>query len=271
MSFSLSEWLNLVVRWIHVFAGILWIGQTYFFTWLDGRLTEEEQATGKNPGAQVWMVHSGGFYIVEKERIPKLLPKRLHWFRWEAALTWLSGMILLVIVYYMGGALIDESVARISVGTGVAIGLALLVVAWMAYDLLMRTPLSQSQTIFGAIAFLLVAGVAYGLSRVLSGRAAYIHVGAMFGTLMTANVWLRILPAQRQMLAALHAGREPDMVVAARAKQRTEHNTYMVVPLVFIMLSNHFPVATYGNRYNWVILSALVLVGWAAAKLIRRA
>ena len=272
MDFNLNEWLNLAVRWFHVFAGILWIGQTYFFTWLDGQLSAEEQAGAKeNPGAQVWMVHSGGFYVVEKQRVPELLPRKLHWFRWEAALTWISGMVLLTIVYYMGGALVDESVANISVGTGVAIGLGLLTVAWLVYDFMWQLPVGRSETLFAGVSLLLVIGVAYGLTRVLSGRAAYIHVGAMFGTLMAANVWMRILPAQRQMIAALKEGRKPDAALAARAKLRSKHNTYMVVPVVFIMLSNHFPTATYGNKYNWEILAALVLAGWIAAKFIRNA
>jgi len=272
MDFNLNEWLNLAVRWFHVFAGILWIGQTYFFTWLDGQLSAEEQAGAKeNPGAQVWMVHSGGFYVVEKQRVPELLPRKLHWFRWEAALTWISGMVLLTIVYYMGGALVDESVANISVGTGVAIGLGLLTVAWLVYDFMWQSPVGGSETLFAGLSLLLVIGVAYGLTRVLSGRAAYIHVGAMFGTLMAANVWMRILPAQHQMIAALKEGRKPDAALAARAKLRSKHNTYMVVPVVFIMLSNHFPTATYGNKYNWEILAALVLAGWIAAKFIRSA
>ncbi len=272
MDFSLSEWLNLAVRWIHVFAGILWIGQTYFFTWLDGQLSAEERAAGKeNPGAQVWMVHSGGFYVVEKQKVPALLPRKLHWFRWEAAVTWLSGIVLLTIVYYLGGALVDESVARISVGAGVGIGIGVLTVSWVIYDLMVRSPVGQSESAFAAVSFLLVVAVAYGLTRVLSGRAAYIHLGAMFGTIMAANVWMRILPAQRKMIAALKQGSKPDATLAAQAKLRSKHNTFMVVPVVFIMLSNHFPTASYGNKYNWEILAVLILVGWGAAKIIRRA
>jgi len=272
MDFNSSEWLNLVVRWIHVFAGILWIGQTYFFTWLDGTLTAAEEAGGKDdaPG-RVWMVHSGGFYVVEKQRFAVALPRKLHWFRWEAAVTWISGMLLLVIVYYVGGALVDDRVADIQVGSGVAIGLGLLLVAWVVYDLLWQSPVGRSETVFAGVSYLLVVGVVFGLTRLLSTRAAYIHVGAMFGTLMTANVWLRILPAQRRMIADLEEGRQPDAALAARAKLRTKHNTYMVVPTVFIMVSNHYPVATYGNKYNWVVLSVLILAGWGAAKLLRSA
>jgi uncharacterized membrane protein len=272
MDFSLSEWLNLAVRWIHVFAGILWIGQTYFFTWLDGQLSAAEHSARKeNSEAQVWMVHSGGFYVVEKQKVPALLPRKLHWFRWEAAVTWLSGIVLLTIVYYMGGVLVDESVAKISVGAGVAIGIGVLIVSWVVYDLMVRSPVGQSETAFAVVSFLLVAAVSYGLSRVLSGRAAYIHVGAMFGTIMAANVWMRILPAQRKMIAALKEGSKPDATLAAQAKLRSKHNTFMVVPVVFIMVSNHFPTASYGNKYNWEILAALILAGWGAAKIIRHA
>jgi uncharacterized membrane protein len=263
-----NEWLNLLARWFHVFAGILWIGTTYFFTWLDGQLTAEERAaTGER--AEIWMVHSGGFYVVQKEKKPGT--RTLHWFRWEAALTWLSGMFLLVLIYYMGGALVDKDVRDISLVTGAAIGIGLLVVAWVVYDLMVQSPLGKNEILFAAISYALVVGVAFGLAQVFSGRAVYIHVGAMFGTIMAANVWMRILPTQRRMIAATKEGKTPDANLAARAKLRSKHNTFMVVPVVFTMISNHFPSTTYGDKYNWAILSILVLLGWGAAKLIRRA
>lgn len=265
-----NEWINLFVRWIHVFTGILWIGQTYFFTWLDGRLHEEEENRKSGEPAQLWMVHSGGFYVVEKQKAAEL-SRKLHWFRWEAALTWLSGFVLLVLVYYMGGALVDVDVLDISVGAATAVGVGLLVVGWIVYDLLCLTPLVKHELAFAVLAYILVVGVAYGATQVFSGRAAYIHVGAMFGTIMAANVWIRILPAQKRMIAATREGKEFDVGLATRAKLRSKHNTFMVVPLVFTMISNHFPTATYGSNYNWIILSALVLAGWIAAKIIRRA
>ncbi|MGB7921818.1 MAG: urate hydroxylase PuuD [Pyrinomonadaceae bacterium] len=266
---NLSEWLNLFARWFHVFAGILWIGTTYYFTWLDARLSEAEAnaKTGEQP--QVWMVHSGGFYVVDKRKTPGT--ETLHWFRWEAALTWLSGMVLLVIVYYLGGALVDPDVCDISVAAAVAYSIGLLVVGWLVYDLLMLSPLGKNEVAFAVVAYALLVGTAYHLTHVLSGRAAYIHMGALLGTLMAANVWMRILPAQRRMIAATRAGQTPDAALAARAKLRSKQNTYMVVPTVFTMISNHFPTATYGSRYNWLILSILILVGWLVAKLIRRA
>ncbi len=266
---TVSEWSNLVLRWIHVFTGILWIGQTYFFTWLDGRLTEEEAVLKAGEKAEVWMVHSGGFYVVEKQKTPGT--HALRWFKYEALLTWLSGFVLLVLVYYMGGGMVDTDVRDISVGTATAFGIGMIIVAAVVYDLLMLSPLGRNEKAFAVVAFALVVGVAFVSTRVLSGRAAYIHVGAVFGTIMVANVWMHILPGQRKMIAAVKEGRMPDSALAARAKLRSKHNTFMVVPLIFTMLSNHFPVATYGSEYNWIILSLLILAGWVAARFIRRA
>ena len=269
MSSAIREWLNLSVRWFHVFAGIMWVGQTYYFTWLDrqfGRL-EKNAAAGAVPA--VWMVHSGGFYTVEKQKSLVVSATQVHWFRWEALMTWLGGMVLLVLVYYMGSGLIDPDVADISKPAGIAIGLGALVAGWLIYDIAARSPLGKSQTAFTVFGFVMTAVAAWGLTHVFSGRAAYIHVGAIFGTIMTGNVWSRILPAQRQMIAAAAAGGQFDASLSAQAKLRSKHNTFLAVPVVFLMLSNHYPVATYGNRYAWQLLVALVLLGWVAAKLIR--
>lgn len=292
MDATFSEWLNLVVRWAHVFLGILWIGQTYFFTWLDGRLGEAEHAAGEGERGQIWMVHSGGFYIVEKQKGVQLLPQTLHWFRWEAALTWLSGFFLLVIVYYLGGALVDPDVRDGFVrwyngflggslrgvwdisanynAFAVTLGILFLVAAWFIYDLLARSPLGRNEMLFAVSGYLLLVAVSYAFTQVFSGRAAYLHTGALMGTLMAANVWVRILPAQREMIAATRAGKQANLDLAARAKQRSKHNTFMVVPVVFTMISNHYS-GLYGSRYNWVILAALILAGWVAATVIRRA
>jgi uncharacterized membrane protein len=269
---TLSEWLNLLFRWIHVFAGIMWVGTTYYFTWLDARLTEEEKAalnTGVVP--QVWMVHSGGFYVVERRKVLDLASRTLHWFRWEAATTWLSGFALLVLIYYLGGgALIDRDVRELNLGVAVAIGIGVILACGFVYDVLMQTPLARNEKTFAAVAYVLIVAVAYGLTNVFSARAAYIHVGAIFGTIMAANVWMHILPAQKKMIAALNEGRKPDDRLSAQAKLRSKQNTFMAVPVVFLMISNHFP-GTYGDRFNWIILSILVLLGWIAAKFIRRA
>src|SRR6266704_864279 len=250
MSSSIREWLNLSVRWFHVFAGILWVGQTYYFTWLDGQFGKlEKKAAANGTASAVWMVHSGGFYTVEKQKS--------------------LGVVLLVLVYYLGDGLIDPDVADISKGAGIAIGVGAMVTGWIIYDLAVRSPLGKSQAAFAGFGLVMTAAVAWGLMRVFSGRAAYIHVGAIFGTIMTLNVWMRILPAQRRMIAAAAAGEKFDALLGAQAKLRSKHNTFMAVPVVFLMLSNHFPVATYGNRYGWQILLALVVAGWGAAKLIR--
>ena len=270
---TLSEWLNLIFRWVHVFAGIMWVGTTYYFTWLDARLTEEEKAA-LNTGvpAQVWMVHSGGFYVVERKKVPDLVSRTLHWFRWEAFTTWLSGFALLVLVYYLGGgALVDPDVRELSTGTAVALGIGVIIAGGFIYDVMMMSPLGRNEKLFAVVAYILIVALSFGLTQVFSARAAYIHLGALFGTIMAANVWMHILPSQKRMIAALKEGRKPDERLAARAKLRSKQNTFMAVPVVFIMISHHYPGVTYGDRYNWIILSVLILFGWIAAKFIRRA
>jgi len=270
MSSSIREWLNLSVRWFHVFAGIMWVGQTYYFTWLDGQFGKiEKKAAASGTASAVWMVHSGGFYTVEKQKSLGVAPEQVHWFRWEALMTWLSGVVLLVLLYYLGDGLIDPDVADIPKQAGIAIGVGALVAGWIIYDLAVRSPLGKSQAAFAVFSLVMTGAAAWGLLHVFSGRAAYIHVGAIFGTIMTLNVWMRILPAQRRMLAAAAAGEKFDAALGAQAKLRSKHNTFLAVPVVFLMLSNHFPVASYGNRYGWEVLLALVVVGWVAAKLIR--
>ena len=271
MDFSIREWLNLALRWFHVFAGIMWVGQTYYFTWLDGQFTRMEKASAPSGSPEVWMVHSGGFYAVAKKKTLGVSPEQVRWFRWEAAMTWAAGVALLVIVYYMGSGLIDPDVADISKTMGIAIGVGSLIFGWVIYDLAVLSPIGRSPAGFVVFAFAMVAASSYGLLHVFSGRAAYIHMGAIFGTIMTANVWQRILPAQRRMIAAVAAGKELDLSLGAQAKLRSKHNTFMAVPVVFLMLSNHYPVATYGNHYSWWVLMALVVAGWGAAKVIREA
>ena len=269
MEFDWNEWLHIVTRWIHVFAGILWIGTTYFFTWLDGRFHEMNDSVKNGADeSKVWMVHSGGFYAIGKQSKPSMLTTKLHWFKWEAAITWLSGMVLLVLVYYTGGLLVD---AAYDETTSMLIGLGSLVAIWLVYDFLWNSPVGSKETIAVAISFVLSVAAIFAFSKVYGGRMAYMQTGAMFGTLMTANVWLRILPGQRKMVAALQKGEEPDLKLGARAKTRSRHNTFMIVPVVFIMISNHYPVGTYAAEYNWVVLSFVVLLGWVAAKFLRRA
>jgi uncharacterized membrane protein len=273
MDFNLSEWLNLIARWVHVFAAILWVGTTYYFTWLDGQLRAMEgpAKAGHDRDRRVWMVHSGGFYTVEKQPSLGVAPDALHWFRWEAATTWLSGFALLAIVYYAGGALVDVENPRLSDAAAVGVGIGALVAGWIVYDLLARSPLVRSDIGFAAVALACIVAAAVALDTVFSSRATYIHIGGMLGTIMAANVWMRILPPQRRMIAAVARGDAIDPAHGAGAKQRSKHNTFMAVPVVFIMISSHFPIATYGNRYSTAVLAVLMVVGWAAAAVLRRA
>jgi uncharacterized membrane protein len=263
MDSTLSEWLNLLVRWVHVFAGILWVGSTYYFTWLDRQLTLAASANERG----VWMVHSGGFYLVEKQKSPAIDPSKLHWFRFEALATLVSGLLLLGIVYYGGGMMVDEG--GLSNGAAVALGVAVIAGGWFVYDLFWESPLGRNFVSGAAICYVALVALVYGLTRVLSGRAAYIHVGAMMGSIMALNVWVRILPAQKKLVAAVVRGEAPDQALADGAKTRSKHNTFLVIPVVLIMISNHFPTATYGADRSWLVLAVLILVGWAAAKILR--
>jgi len=263
MTSWLGDWANLLLRWTHFIAGIAWIGSSFYFIWLDRAIT---RPAAPRPGVEgdLWMVHSGGFYQVEKRRPgPGEIPPVLHWFKYEALFTWITGIALLVLVYYLTGAyLLDPGVSRIGRGTAMAIGSGVLVVGWFVYDLLWRSPLATRERVAATISLTLLALVSYGMCRVLSGRAAFMHVGSLLGTIMVANVWVRILPAQQQMLEATRVGRAADFTLGERAKVRSVHNSYMTFPLLFIMLSNHFP-ATYANPQNWLVLLLLCFAGGA--------
>jgi len=262
-----KEFIHLLLRWTHVFAGILWVGTTYYFTWLDGRFSELETATGASPPEKnVWMVHSGGFYRVEKQTVPNVMPEKLHWFKWEAALTWLTGISLFVLVYYHGKIMVDFEDARIKEGMAVFWSICLIMVGWTIYDLLLSKLFLKNEMLGVGVCYVVIVGLTYGLFYYFARRAACLQLGAMLGTIMTANVWMRILPAQRRMVAALKEGKEPDQAEARRAKTRSKHNTFIVIPVVFLMLSPHFPGA-----YNWITVCMMVLVGWAIAKWLRRA
>lgn len=266
MEATIRELLDLVIRWVHVIAGIMWIGNSLLFNWLDRNLRPLKEPKERVEG-EIWLLHSGGFYQVEKKQLaPSQMPEHLHWFKWQNAATWLSGIALLIVVYYMGGAayMVDPSVADISAGTAITIGIGALVGSWFVYDLLWRSPIGKNTPLAFAISFVLLIAITYGLSRLLSGRAAYIHVGVMLGTLMTGNVWLHVLPSQRELVAATMAGKPQDPALAYRAKQRSIHNNYMTFPVIFIMVSNHFP-STYGSQLNWLIL-AILMLGSAAVR-----
>ena len=258
-----TEWLNLSVRWIHVIAGIMWIGSSLFFNWLDARIEKNERTKEKGIEGELWMVHSGGFYDVEKTLVaPKVMPKHLHWFKWEAMFTMLSGWLLLDIVFFQGGAvtLIDPNVSDLSPTTAVALSIGVLVASWFVYDVLWRSPLTANVPIGAVITYGLVLGVLYFLSHKVSGRAAFLLTGGMMGTWMATNVWVHIIPAQKGLVKAVTEGKKPDEKLAKHAKTRSRHNNYMTYPVVLIMLSNHFP-GVYGHQYNWIILAGLIVVG----------
>ena len=273
MESQIMDWLNLILRWAHVFAGIMWVGATYYFTWLDGQFVALEKRAAKNPGDKnpekfVWMVHSGGFYLVEKEKNPRLLSQTLHWFRWEAGITWITGILLFGLIYYHCRMLVSFEDSPISQKAAIGLSLGMIAAGWVVYDLLWK--FCKIEILGVAISYALTVAAAYFSCKYFTGRGAYLQVGAMMGTIMAANVWMRILPAQRRMVAALKAGTPPDLAEGARAKARSKHNSFIVVPVVFMMISNHYP-GTYGSAHNWIILSVLVLIGWGAAKIIRRA
>ncbi|HXY99428.1 MAG TPA: urate hydroxylase PuuD [Stellaceae bacterium] len=262
MSGIITEWLNLLLRWLHIVVGIGWIGTSFFFIWLDAHLSPKPGAARGSVG-EIWLFHSGGFYEVEKKLVvpTEVLPS-LHWFKWEAYLTWISGVLLLIVVYYLGGGvfLIDPEQSSIGLPAAVLIGLGTLALGWLIYDFLWRSPLAQKPALAAAISFLLLAGLAFALTRVFSGRAAYMHVGALLGTIMAANVWRVIQPSQREMYRVNLTGGEPDAALSKAAKLRSTHNNYMTLPVIFVMVSNHFP-STYGNVYNWLVLLVLFLAG----------
>ena len=254
---ALSEWLNLLVRWFHVIAGIMWIGSSIFFNWLDSSL-ERPDPPDRHLQGRLWMVHSGGFYDVRKVHLePGEVPATIHWFYWEATFTWISGILLLGIVYYLDTSLlVDPSVRELQPAAAIGLGVGLLVVSWFLYDGLWQSPVPRGVATALSLAYL--AGVSWGLCQLYSGRGAFIHVGAMMGTCMVANVWRRILPAQTQMLAATREGREADWSLGEKAKTRSRHNNYMTFPVIFVMISNHFPT-TWAGTWNWAILLVLFL------------
>ena len=256
------EWLHLVLRWGHVLAGIMWIGDSFLFMWLDRTLVAPSPPRDGVAG-ELYLLHGGGYYQVEKRLFQSgRMPVLLHWFKWESISTWATGFLLLLVVYYAGGGalLVDPDVAKISVGAARAIGLGCLPLAWLVYDALWASPLGKRAGIAAAVSVALYAALAYGLTHTLGARAAYLHAGAALGTIMVLNVWVRILPAQRRMLAAVRAGTPVDPASGLRAKARSTHNTYLTLPVLFVMVSNHFPT-TYGSRFSGLVLVLLSLAG----------
>lgn len=265
MEAYLADWLNLLARWLHVIAGIAWIGSSFYFIWLDDHLQSPVSRgdRDKGVGGEVWSVHGGGFYHAQKYRAaPPVLPNTLHWFKWEAYTTWLSGMFLLVLVYWVSAEvyLIDPAVAELAPGVAVALALGFIVAGWFVYDLLCKSPLARTDGLFTGVLLVLGTLLAWGLCELFGGRGAYIHFGAVLGTIMVANVFFVIIPGQRKMVAAAERGESPDPETGIKAKQRSVHNTYFTLPVLFTMTSNHFAM-TYSHEYNWAILVAISVAG----------
>jgi uncharacterized membrane protein len=259
------EWLNLLLRWLHLIVGIAWIGASFYFVWLDNHLEapKHQSDVDRGIGGEIWAVHGGGFYHAEKFRSrPPAIPENLHWFKWEAYWTWISGFALLVLIYYAGADLhlIDRSVADLSRGAAIAIGLGFIAGGWIVYDLLCRSPLARSERTVSLILFVLFCLAAWGLTKVFGGRGAYMHFGAMLGTIMVANVAMVIMPSQKAMVRAAEEGRDPDPRYGIAGKQRSVHNTYFTLPVLFVMMSSHYAF-TYGHRYNWLLLILMSVAG----------
>jgi uncharacterized membrane protein len=265
MAAFLLDWLNLLVRWLHFVTGIAWIGSSLYFIWLDNHLQTPRDASDedKGVGGEVWSVHGGGFYHAQKYRVsPPVLPDTLHWFKWEAYWTWISGIFLLGLVYFVGADiyLIDRTVADISTNSAILISIAFLIGGWVVYDLLCKSPLAREEKLFGFVLLILSSLLAFSLCQLFSGRAAYILFGATLGTIMVANVFFVIIPGQKLMVAAAERGEAPDPVHGQRGKLRSVHNTYFTLPVLFVMTSNHY-AATYSHAYNWLILIAVAVAG----------
>lgn len=265
MEAYLLDWLNVVGRWVHFITGIAWIGASFYFIWLDNHLEAPKNPADveKGVGGEVWSVHGGGFYHAQKYKVaPQVLPETLHWFKWEAYTTWLTGMFMLALIYWYGADvyLIDPAVADLSPTYAVAAAVLILLAGWIVYDLLCKSPLGKNESVLGVVLFGLITFLAWGLCELYSGRGAYIHFGAVLGTIMVANVFFVIIPGQRRMVEAAGRGEAPDPADGIRAKQRSVHNTYFTLPVLFVMTSNHYAM-TFGHEYNWLVLVAISLVG----------
>lgn len=265
MEAYIVDWLNLLGRWLHFVVGIAWIGSSFYFVWLDNHMTmpASEKDRERGFGGELWSVHGGSFYRAYKYQVaPPGLPETLHWFKWEAYTTWLSGMFLLVLIYWYGAEiyLIDPQVASLSQPAAIGIGFGFIVVGWLIYDGLCRSPIGRNQSLLSGIIFTLLAISAWGLCELFSGRGAYMHYGALLGTIMVANVFFVIIPGQKRMVAATAEGQPANAEDGIRAKQRSVHNTYFTLPLLFIMVSNHYAM-TYGHAWNWLILIGFTLAG----------
>jgi uncharacterized membrane protein len=258
----LWEWLEFAVRWTHVITAIAWIGSSFYFIALDLGL-HRDRALASGADGEEWQVHGGGFYHVQKYLVaPAAMPGDLIWFKWESYFTWMSGFALLALVYYQGAELylIDPGVADLTAGQGIAISLASLALGWVVYDQLCKSKLGEDTQLLMIFLFLILVAVSWGYTQVFSGRAALLHLGAFTATIMTGNVFWIIMPNQRVVVADLIAGRKPDAKYGKIAKQRSTHNNYLTLPVIFLMLSNHYPLA-FASHWNWLIAALVFLMG----------
>jgi uncharacterized membrane protein len=262
MAADLAAWANLALRWLHLTAGIAWIGSSFYFMWLDSHLKAPADPAPGIAG-ELWSVHSGGFYHQKKFMVaPAGMPEELHWFKWEAYTTWISGIALLALMFYVGADLnlVDKAKLDLAPWQAVGIGVASLIAGWLVYDGLCRSPLGHNLKAFGVVWFALLTAAAYGLTRVFADLGGVMHVGAIIGTVMAANVFLVIIPNQRKVVAQVLAGAAPDPSLGKQAKQRSVHNNYMTLPVLFIMISNHYPMI-FAAPLNWLWVAALGLGG----------
>ena len=264
MEAHLLEWLNLSVRWVHMITGVAWIGASFYFVWLENNLNRANPRDGLS--GDLWAIHGGGIYHLEKYKLaPPKMPENLHWFKWEAYFTWMSGIALLCLVFYWNPSVyLLAPGSTLSGGEGIAIGVGSLIAGWFIYDVLCDSPLGKRPGLLGLVLFVLIIAACYGFSQVFSGRGAYLHTGAIIGTIMVGNVFRIIMPAQRALVAAIAENRTPDPALPAKGLLRSRHNNYFTLPVLFIMISNHFP-STYGSQYNWLILAGIAI----AAVLVR--
>ncbi len=269
MESTLVEWVSLLLRWIHVIAGIMWIGDSLLFMWIDSHLSPDPEGRTDVAGV-TWLIHGGGYYHLEKRLLtPGRLPPRLRWFWLEATSTWLSGVLLLILIYYMSADafMIDRSVSALTRGQAIAAGVGMIAGGWLLYDGLWRTDLRHRPVFAASLSLAALAAFAYAATHLLSARAAFLHAGAMLGTLMAANVWVHILPPQYRMVQAAREGREIDYTLGVHAKTRSTHNTYLTFPVIFLMISQHFPVV-YAARPAWLVLTLFFVVGAGARHLM---
>ena len=256
------DWISLLLRWTHVIVGIAWIGSSFFFVWLDLSLRKREGGDAAVQG-EAWMVHGGGFYFTEKYLVaPERMPADLHWFKYEAYFTWITGFLLLAVIYYWGAEsfLIDPDVMELTQWQAIGISAGLLAAGWIAYDLICRSPIGRNTALLAIAVFVLTVGSAWIFQQLFSGRGAYVHAGAAIGTMMAANVFFIIIPNQKKTVAALMAGEPPDPAWGLQAKQRSTHNNYLTLPVLLMMVSSHYPM-TYGHEQAWVIFAGVVILG----------